>query len=112
MKVWKHGSLALVLAILLGFGAGLMGCATTEDLQRVDQKATEVGAKADKALSEAQGAKAAAADAAGKAAASADRADKAAARAEAAAKSAADSAAKAEAMAKKCESLFMKKMKK
>jgi hypothetical protein len=95
----------VALVMLLGFGAALMGCATTEDLKMVDQKAQAVGDKADRALSDAQSAKATAIDAANKAAAAADRAEKAAGRAEAAARSAADSAAKTEA-------IFMKKMKK
>jgi hypothetical protein len=111
----KSGRLIIAVAILVGFGFALMGCATTEDLKAVEQKAQMVSDKADKAMSEAQAAKTAAANAdasAKKAADSAAKAEAAASRAESAAKAAADSAAKAEAMAKKAESIFMKKMKK
>jgi murein lipoprotein len=117
--VRKQGSLVWVLAIVLGFGFALMGCATTEQLKAVDDKVTAAGAKADKALSESQAAKAQATDAAAKAGAAekkatdaADQADKAAARAEKAAKDAEMSAAKAAEVAKKCEAIFMKRMKK
>ncbi len=95
----------VAIALLVGYGVAFMGCATTDDLKAVEQKAQVVGDKADRALAEAQSAKAIATDAAKSAAAAADRAEKAAGRAEAAARSAADSAARAEA-------IFMKKMKK
>lgn len=119
MIVRNGGRLMFVLAMIVCFGVTLMGCATTGDLQAVEQKVQQASDKADKALGDAQAAKAAATDAASKANAaaqkamdSADKADKAAGRAEMAAKAAADSASKADAMAKKSESLFMKRMKK
>ncbi|MGQ9858049.1 MAG: hypothetical protein ACUVS3_05085 [Thermodesulfobacteriota bacterium] len=111
----SFGRFALAVAILVGFGVALMGCATTEDLKAVEQKAQMVSDKVDKAMSEAQAAKAAAANAdasAKKAADSAAKAEAAASRAESAARAAADSAAKCDAMVKKAEAAFMKKMKK
>lgn len=53
----KNAGLFWVVAILVGLGFGMMGCATTEQLKAVDDKVTAAGAKADKALSEAQAAK-------------------------------------------------------
>jgi hypothetical protein len=115
----RYGRLAIVLAVLAGFGMAMMGCATTDDLKAVDQKATAAASKADQALAAAQGAKSAADAAAAKADAAAKKADdavascgKAAAQADASAKAAAASAQKAEDMAKKAEAIFMKKMKK
>ncbi len=115
----RYGRLVTVLAVLVGFGVAMMGCATTDDLKAVDQKATAAQSKADQALAAAQGANSAADAAAAKADAAAKKADdavaacgKAAAQADASAKAAAASAQKAEDMAKKAEAIFMKKMKK
>ena len=79
----------------------LVGCATKRQL-------TDLEAKVDQALSEAQSAQAKATDAT----AQVKTAEAAAVRAEQAAKNADNSANRAEAMANKAEAVFMQKMKK
>lgn len=108
----RKAGLFWAIAILVGFGFSMMGCATTEQLKAVDDKVTAAGAKADKALSEAQAAKSQATGAASKAEAAAKKAADAQARAEAAGSKAAASAKAADECAKKCEAIFMKKLKK
>jgi len=94
-------TLLFIAMMLLPFGTASLGCATKRQL-------TDLEARVDQALSEAQSAQAKAADATAqvkKAEAAADRAEQAAQRAE-------NSAKRAEAMANKAEAVFMQKMKK
>jgi outer membrane murein-binding lipoprotein Lpp len=91
----------LLIAMMFLSGIALSGCATKRQF-------TDLEAKVDQALSEAQSAQAKATDAT----AQAKEAEAAAVRAEQAATSADNSASRAEAMANKAEAVFMQKMKK
>jgi len=98
MKRSRSLAMLVAVAVLLTSAAGLAGCATKRQL-------TDLEAKVDQALSDAQSAKAMSTDAV-------QRAEAAAVRAEEAATSAENAAQRAEAMANKAEAIFMQKMKK
>ena len=101
MKRSRPLAVLVLVAMLFSSGIALSGCATKRQL-------TDLEAKVDQALSEAQSAKAAAMDAS----AQVKGAEVAADRAETAAQNAENSAKRAEAMANKAEAVFMQKMKK
>lgn len=101
MKGRKPLATLVAIAMLFSAAIALSGCATKRQL-------TDLEAKVDQALSQAQSAQAKATDAA----AQVQKAEAAAVRAEQAATSAENSAKRAEAMANKAEAVFMQKMKK
>jgi phage/plasmid primase-like uncharacterized protein len=101
MKGRKPLATLVALAMLFSCGIALSGCATKRQL-------TDLEAKVDQALSQAQSAQAQATNAA----AQVQKAEAAAERAEKAATSAENSAKRSEAMANKAEAVFMQKMKK
>ncbi|MBA3037589.1 MAG: hypothetical protein FP814_13990 [Desulfobacterium sp.] len=91
----------ILLVISIMFVIGLVGCATTADIEKLKAQEMEINAKADQALQESQDAKAAAM-----------KASDAAANAENALKLAEERAQKAEERAQKSEAMFEKSMKK
>ena len=97
--------MAAVLFAFLFMGWSLMGCATTKQLAVVEERAKEALDLANKALQEAENAKALCGDESRKAEGAAMRAERAADRAEGAAK-------RAEQAADKAEDIFTQKMKK
>lgn len=101
MNARRSVTALLFTAILLSCGMASLGCATKRQL-------SDLEARVDQALSEAQSAQAKATDAA----AQVEKAEAAAERAEQAADRAEHSAKRAEAMANKAEAVFMQKMKK
>jgi len=122
MNMLKSGRLAAVFFVVSYFGVSLLGCATTSQIQALEERTQQALEKAEQAVKEARSAKAAVEDSAEysyEAAASARRADNAASRAEdaasraeKAAESAVWSAERAEKMAKKCEDIFRRIMSK
>jgi len=122
MNMLKSGRLAVVFFVVSYLGVSLLGCATTSQIQALEERTQQALEKAEQAVKEARSAKAAVEDSAEysyEAAASARRADNAASRAEdaasrteKAAESAAWSADRAEKIAKKCEDIFRRIMSK
>ena len=97
------------------FGVSLLGCATTSQIQALEERTQRALDKAEQAGKEARGAKAAVENSAEysyEAASSARRADSAASRAVNAASRAEKAAERAEKMAKKCEDIFRRMMSK
>jgi murein lipoprotein len=95
----------LVISMMLVLAAGVTGCATSGDLEKVQAQQNLINAKADQALKDAQTAKAAA-DAAKL------KADDATARAENAEKAAQEREKIADEKAKKADAAFRQSMKK
>ena len=116
MGVLKNGRSVMILFLLSCLGIALLGCATTSQIEALEEKNRLAMETAEKALKEAQSVQAAVKDsarysseaAAGtqRAESAASKAGNAAARAERAATAAEDSADRAEQMAKKSEHIF------
>lgn len=88
----------LVMSMMLALAAGLTGCATSGDLEKVQAQQNMINAKADQALQDAQAAKAAA--------------DEAKSRAEDAEKRAAEREKIADEKAARADAVFQKSMRK
>jgi hypothetical protein len=111
----KHLHSTLIFSVLTCFLLALMGCATSSQIQALEAQTKQAMEKADKALMEAESAKAGVQDSArhsSEAEANAKRAEDAAFRAEKAARSAEASADRSEAAASKCEAALEKIMSK
>jgi murein lipoprotein len=101
----------LVISIVLAFAA-LTGCATTRELEKVQEQEQLTGAKADQAIRDAQAAKASADAAKLQANAAAARVEEAVKKAEEREKAAAEKEKVADEKAARAEAVFHKSMKK
>jgi len=109
MHVLKNGHSVIGVFVLLCLAIAFLGCATTSQMQALEEKTQQALETAEKALKDAQSAKAGVEDSARysrEAAAGARRAENAASRAEKAAIASEASADRAERMAKKSEDIF------
>jgi murein lipoprotein len=93
----------LLIVMMVVFPVGLIGCATTSDLEKVQAEQRMLDSKVEQALQDAQAAKAAADEAR-------LRADETSARAEAAIKAAEERERLADEKAQKAEAAFQKSM--
>ena len=58
MRVLNNGRVVVIFSVLLFFGTGLVGCATTAQLKALEEKTQKAMETAEQALKEAQSAKA------------------------------------------------------
>ena len=62
MHAFKNGRLVMTFAVMLCLGVGLLGCATTSQIQVLEEKTQQALDNAEEALKECQNAKAAVED--------------------------------------------------
>ena len=106
----KRAYTTFVLAILVSVAIIAAGCASTTQVNAVQEQADQAMQRANDAMTEAQTANNMVIEKNNEVMSAADRAETAAERAERAAARAEEAAARAEAMAEKAEKIFMQKM--